>query len=170
MSPTILIAGIGNIFLGDDAFGVETSRALLKRGLPEGVKVVDYGIRGFDLAFALLGDWDAVILIDALARGGAPGTLYLLEPDLGSAKNPQPEHLAMNPHGMDPVHVIQLAFSLGKVSARIYLVGCEPEDFGDELEGRMSLSTTVQSSIGGAITMIDNLVERILAPARACML
>lgn len=169
MSPRILIAGIGNIFLGDDAFGVEVSRELIPRALPAGVRVVDYGIRGFDLAYALLDDWDAVILVDALGRGGEPGTLYLLEPDLDSMRNSQAGSMAMNPHGMDPVQVLQLAFSLGELRAKIYLVGCEPKDFGDELEGRMGLSGVVQASIGGAIAMINNLVERILAPAAACM-
>ena len=74
MRPSILIAGVGNIFLGDDAFGVEVVRALAKRPLPAGVSVVDYGIRGFDLAYALLDPWDVVVIVDALPRGGAPGT------------------------------------------------------------------------------------------------
>ena len=73
MSPKILIAGIGNIFLGDDAFGVETARVLFDRRVPEGVKVVDYGIRGFDLAYALLDPWDAVILVDARAEEARRG-------------------------------------------------------------------------------------------------
>ena len=167
MNSKILIAGIGNIFLGDDAFGVETARVLFDRKVPEGVKVVDYGIRGFDLAYALLDPWDAVILVDALGRGGPPGTLYLLEPDLTNIHD-QPSHVTLNPHGMDPVHVIQLAFSIGQVSAKIYLVGCEPEDFGDELEGRIGLSKSVQASVGEAAAMIDNLVERILAKSEVC--
>jgi hydrogenase maturation protease len=167
MNPKILIAGIGNIFLGDDAFGIETARALIERRLPEGVKVVDYGIRGFDLAYALLDPWVAVIFVDALGRGGTPGTLYLLEPDLANSHD-RPADITMNPHSMDPVHVIQLAFSMGEVSAKIYLVGCEPEDFGDELEGRMGLSKTVQASVDGAVSMIENLVERISATDGAC--
>ena len=169
MSSKILIAGIGNIFLGDDAFGVETSRVLLQRRLPEGIKVVDYGIRGIDLAYDLLGDWDAVILVDALGRGGEPGTLYLLEPDLDSIRNSQSTSVTINPHGMDPVHVLGLAFSLGSVNAKIYLLGCEPEDFGDELEGRMGLSKVVRTSIDGAIAMIDSVVERILAPTASTL-
>ncbi len=168
MSPSILIAGVGNIFLGDDAFGVEAARALVARALPEGVSVVDYGIRGFDLAYALLDPWDAVIIVDALQRGGTPGTLYTLEPDLSSMISPQLPEMMMNPHGMDPVRVLQLAFSMGTVSARVYVVGCEPADFGDELEGRMGLSETVQSSIEEAVQMVESLVGRILATTGMC--
>ncbi|MGH7848434.1 MAG: hydrogenase maturation protease, partial [Candidatus Binatia bacterium] len=77
MTPAkILVAGIGNIFLGDDGFGVEVARELAKRKLPESVRVVDFGIRGFDLAYALLDGYDLTILVDAAPRGGLPGTLY----------------------------------------------------------------------------------------------
>ena len=128
----------------------------------------DYGIRGFDLAYALLDPWDAVILVDALPRGGAPGTLYLLEPDLAAMKNTQPADMTMNPHGMDPVRVLQLAYSLGDVSARVYVLGCEPADFGDELEGRMGLSPVARASIGEAVAMIEDLAGRMLAETGVC--
>src|SRR5207245_759985 len=78
----ILIACIGNIFLGDDGFGVEVAKGLTNRHYPEGVKVVDFGIRGIELAYTLLDDYDALVLVDAVPRGGEPGTLYLIEPDL----------------------------------------------------------------------------------------
>jgi hydrogenase maturation protease len=78
----ILIACIGNIFLGDDGFGVEVARHLITRSYPEGVQVVDFGIRGMDLAYALLDDYDELVLVDGIARGSSPGTLYLIEPDL----------------------------------------------------------------------------------------
>lgn len=159
-SPSILIAGVGNIFLGDDAFGVEAARAVSARPLPPGVSAVDFGIRGFDLAFSLLDPWDAVIIVDALGRGGAPGTLYTLEPDLAAvAAGPEAD---LNPHGMDPLHVLHLALSIGKITARVFVVGCEPEDFGDELEGRMGLTATVSASIPEAVSMIDALVESLL--------
>jgi hydrogenase maturation protease len=165
MSHRILIAGVGNIFLGDDAFGVEVARALTARPIPAGVSVVDYGIRGFDLAYALLdpvdaNPWDAVIILDALSRGGYPGTLYTLEPDLDRMQA-QSASTTINPHGMDPVQVLQLAFSMGTVSTDVYVLGCEPEDFGDELEGRMGLSATVGSSIEQAVEMVEDLVRRI---------
>ena len=78
--PRILIACIGNIFLGDDAFGVEVGRALVGRSFPEGVHVVDFGIRGMDLTFALMDGCDVAIMVDAVPRGARPGTLCLLEP------------------------------------------------------------------------------------------
>ena len=87
-APRILIAGIGNIFLGDDGFGVEVAQRLLRRQLPDGVRVVDFGIRGYDLAYALLDGYDAAILVDAAARGGEPGTLYVIEPELGRCGRP----------------------------------------------------------------------------------
>src|SRR5437868_14687112 len=78
----ILIACIGNIFLGDDGFGVEVAQRLSSREYPEGVQVVDFGIRGMELAYTLLDDYDTLILVDAVPRGSPAGTLYLIEPDL----------------------------------------------------------------------------------------
>jgi hydrogenase maturation protease len=166
MKPSILIAGVGNIFLGDDGFGVEVALALLKRGLPEYVLAKDFGIRGFDLAFALLEPWETVILVDALPRGDVPGTLYVVEPELAGLGNPASPEMAMNPHGMDPVRVLNLAASMGPISAQIFVVGCEPRDFGDELEGRMGLSTPVQAVLEEACTMVEELAARILSGNR----
>lgn len=163
MTPTILVAGVGNIFLGDDAFGVEVAASLAKRRLPKEVMVRDFGIRGFDLAYALLNPWEAVILVDALSRGEAPGTLVVLEPNLDGQANPASPDMAMNPHGMDPVRVLRLASSMGNISAQILIVGCEPNDFGDELEGRMGLSPVVQNSVEEASDMVEELVEHMLA-------
>ncbi len=163
MNPTVLIAGIGNIFLGDDAFGVEVARSLAKRQLPRGVTVRDFGIRGFDLAYALLDPWDAVILVDALPRGADPGTLYTMEPNLAGMGNPASPDMAMNPHGMDPVRVLHLAASMGTIAARVLIVGCEPQDFGDELEGRMGLSAAVQDAVEGACDMVEELIASILS-------
>lgn len=78
-TPRILVAGIGNIFLGDDAFGVEAVRELMQHRWPAGVRIIDFGIRSYELAFALVDGYDAVILIDAAVRGQVPGTLYLVE-------------------------------------------------------------------------------------------
>ena len=138
----ILVAGVGNIVLGDDGFGVEVAQSLSKRQMPETVTVKDFGIRGFDLAYALLDPWDGVIIVDALPRGEAPGTLYVIEPDRSGAGEAD-----INPHSMDPVRVLNLAASMGTISARVLVVGCEPNDFGDELEGRMGLSSPVQAAV-----------------------
>jgi hydrogenase maturation protease len=168
MNPTILVAGIGNIFLGDDAFGVEVARSLSQRRLPETVSVRDFGIRGFDLAYALLDPWEAVILVDALPHGEAPGTLYTMEPNLAGLGNAASPDMAMNPHGMDPVRVLHLAASMGTIAARVLLVGCEPQDFGDELEGRMGLSVTVQNTVEEASNMVEDLIQRILTEKKIC--
>jgi len=163
MNPTILVAGVGNIFLGDDAFGVEVALSLIKRQLLESVSVRDFGIRGFDLAYALLEPWEAVIIVDALPRGKAPGTLYVVEPNLAHLGNSAPPDMTMNPHGMDPVRVLNLVTSLGTISAQVFIVGCEPNDFGDELEGRMSLSVPVQAAVEEASNIVEELIGRILA-------
>jgi hydrogenase maturation protease len=157
MTARILVAGVGNIFLGDDGFGVEVALALSKRQLPENVSVKDFGIRGFDLAYALLDPWDAVIIVDALPRGQAAGTLYVVEPDLAAAS----AETAINPHGMDPVRVLNLAASQGTISAQVLVLGCEPQDFGDELEGRMGLSAPVQAAVEDAANMVLELAARI---------
>ena len=166
MTKTILIAGIGNIFLGDDAFGVEVAGSLARRALPGEVQVKDLGIRGFDLAYTLIEPWHAVILVDAMPRNDAPGTLFVLEPDLTGFGNPSVPGMDLNPHGMDPVRVLNLAASLGPISARILVVGCQPNDFGDELEGRMGLSPQVQAVVEEASNMIEELVGRILAESK----
>jgi hydrogenase maturation protease len=161
-SPSVLIAGIGNIFLGDDAFGVEVAQRLAGRKLPERVKVVDFGIRGFDLAYALLDRFDVTILVDACPRGGAPGTLYVIEPDLNvsaedAAQAGQP---TVNAHGMNPMNVIRMAKSMGGELKRILLVGCEPLTLGPE-EGAMGLSEPVATMVEEAANRIESLVETI---------
>jgi hydrogenase maturation protease len=163
MTGTILIAGIGNIFLGDDAFGVEVAHSLSRRTLPSEVKVKDFGIRGFDLAYTLLDPWHTVILVDALPRNEASGTLFVLEPDLTGLGDPAAAGMDLNPHGMDPLRVLNLAASLGPITAHVLVVGCEPKDFGDQLEGRMGLSPQVQAVVEHASNMIEQLIGRILA-------
>ena len=122
MSKRILIAGIGNVFLGDDGFGVEVVRRLAGRELPEGVEVVDFGIRGLDLAYALMDPYEDVIFVDALPRGEAPGTVYLIEPEIEDEGE-----AAIDTHGMDPVKVIRFARALGAEIPRTLVVGCEPK-------------------------------------------
>jgi len=159
----VLIACVGNIFLGDDGFGVEVARSLSQRQLQEGVSVKDYGIRGFDLAYALLDPWDLVIMVDALSRGEAAGTLYVIEPELNG---PASADTAINPHGMDPVRVLSLAASMGTISAQVLVLGCEPHDFGDELEGRMGLSSPIQGVVEAASDMILDLVASKASESR----
>jgi len=160
MINQVLIAGIGNIFLGDDAFGCEVAHVLSDSRLPAHVRVVDFGIRGLDLAYALLDPWQAVIMVDALPRGHAPGTLYLIEPDLAAICESGTSQPAMDAHNMDPAKVLRLAAVMGGVNSKIYVLGCEPEDCGGE-EGRMGLSLPVAAAIPEALRMIDELIGRI---------
>ncbi len=160
MTSRVLIAGIGNIFLGDDAFGVEVARRLSRRKLPENVWVVDFGIRGLDLAFALLDGYDSVILVDASPRGGAPGTLYAIEPDLSVLDAGADEGQTIDGHGMEPLQVLRMARSMGGKLPRMLVVGCEPSLL-EPAEERMGLSGAVEAAIEPAIEMIQSVVAQI---------
>jgi hydrogenase maturation protease len=159
-TPSILIAGIGNIFLGDDAFGVEVVQRLASRKLPERVKAIDFGIRGFDLAYALLDGSDVTILVDGCPRGDKPGSLYVIEPDLNSLNAPDSERAAVDAHSMNPMNVIRMAKSMGGELKRILLVGCEPATLGPE-EGQMGLSEPVAAAVDEAAKLVESLVEKI---------
>jgi hydrogenase maturation protease len=160
-APAILVAGIGNIFLGDDGFGVEVAQRLSRRTFPEGVRVVDFGIRGLDLAYALTDAPQTTILIDACPRGAAPGTLYVVEPDLTSLNSPNSSQVAFDAHAMNPMNVLCMAKSMGASLQRILLVGCEPATPGPE-EGQMGLSEVVENAVERAVTLTESLVTRIL--------
>jgi hydrogenase maturation protease len=159
MSRRILVAGVGNIFLGDDGFGVEVVRRLAGRGLPESVEVADFGIRGMDLAYALQDDYEAVVFVDATPRGEKPGTVYLIEPEIE-----EDGEVTLDTHGMDPVKVIKLSRALGARPTRTLVVGCEPqvvvsgEDYEDIL---MELSEPVRAAVEEAVKLVESLVEEI---------
>lgn len=164
MSGKVLVAGIGNIFLGDDAFGVEVANRLAQRPLPGNVCVVDFGIRSFDLAYALMEEWELVILVDALPRGGEPGTLYTLEPELSTLGAMPP---SMDAHAMNPVAVLQLVKSLGGEVGRVLVVGCEPASVESDAEGDMNLSESVAASVDEAIRIIEHLLAQARIRAAA---
>ena len=160
--PSVLIAGIGNIFLGDDAFGVEVARRLSARVLPHGVRVADFGIRGLDLTYAMLyGDQDVTILVDAAPRGGTPGTVYLIEPEAAGGKAEQ-GLAVLDAHSMDPAKILHTVRSMGGEPKRVFVVGCEPLTLGPD-EGLMGLSAPVELAVGQAADLIESLVIRILA-------
>ena len=157
MPAEILIAGIGNIFLGDDAFGSEVARELMRQPLRPGVRVVDFGIRSYDLAYAIMENDAPTILVDATPRGEPPGTVSLIEPDVSDLQKLESE--AVDAHSMNPVRVLQLVRSLGGELGRLYLVGCEPGMLeADEL----GLSEPVQAAIPRAIEMIRALLDNLL--------
>ena len=154
----ILVAGVGNVFLGDDGFGVAVADRLGRRELGAGVKVVDFGIRGMDLAFAMQEGYDAVVLLDATPRGGIPGTLYVIEVAPGDDTE-----VAVDAHGMDPVQVMALVRTLGGSPPRTYLVGCEPETrmSAEDEEIVAQLSEPVLAAIDPAVKLVESLLQDI---------
>lgn len=158
----ILVAGIGNIFLGDDGFGCETLRRLMLREWSENVRVVDFGIRGFDLAYALMDGYDVTIFVDATPRGGEPGTLYTIEPDLNELEQLDAQSMMVEPHGMNPMKVLAMVKAMGGEFKRILLVGCEPQTFGPE-EGLMGLSEPVEAAVNEAVGIVESLITKILS-------
>jgi hydrogenase maturation protease len=150
-----LVAGVGNIFFGDDAFGSEVAQRLLREEWPEDVSVADFGIRSMDLMFALMDGHDTVVLIDATARGGAPGTVYLIEPEeIGS----HPAELVA--HSMDVMKVLTAARSMGAAWNRLLVVGCEPSpDSADpDGPGALGMSEAVSAAVEEAIELIRRIV------------
>lgn len=148
-----VVAGIGNIFLGDDAFGVELARRLAKEELPEGVTVADYGIRGMHLAYDLLEIApDTTILLDAVPRGDKPGTVYVLEIGPGDVDELAPA--AVDAHGMAPDAVLALLDNLGGSPGRTLLVGCEPVS----TEEGIGLSPTVAAAVEEAVGVVMDLL------------
>lgn len=156
---SILVACIGNIFQGDDAFGCEVAKALFKREPMDDVRVVDFGIRGLDLTYALLDTPDLTILVDAVSRGGEPGTLYTIEPDLEDPDNSAAE--MMDAHAMNPVQVLRAAKAMCGRLGRVLLIGCEPADLGGP-DGRMGLTPPVMEAIEHAADMVESLIANEL--------
>jgi hydrogenase maturation protease len=157
----ILIAGIGNIFLADDGFGVEVASRLSNRSFPAGVRVADFGIRGFDLAYALMDGYETTILVDAYSGEGEPGNLFVVEPDLNGLNSAGAEQGFVEPHAMNPINVLRMATSMGGQLKRVLLVGCIPATLGPE-EGQMGLSAPVEAAVDEAVKLVASLVNRIL--------
>jgi hydrogenase maturation protease len=155
----VLVAGIGNVFMADDGFGVEVARRLAEREWPAGVDVADFGIRGMDLMYALGEGYDAAVFVDAVPRGEPPGTLSLIEPDLDGGDGAA----MLDAHGMDPVKVLALARQIGDVPSRILIVGCEPlvRMTGDEDELVGELSEPVRAALPAAEQMVESLLKEL---------
>ncbi len=158
----ILVAGVGNIFLGDDAFGVEVVKQLSRCTLPESVQVVDFGIRGLDLAYALLDGYEAVILVDAVPRGGEPGQVYVIEPDI-PAGEPSSGSVAspIEMHRLDPAKVLQLTRALGGEVGRLLLVGCEPVPLDEYADIQPGLSDSARTAVPVAVDTIVRLIDEL---------
>ena len=159
----VLVAGIGNIFMADDGFGVEVARRLASRDLPRGVEVADFGIRGMDLMYALGEGYDVAVFVDAVPRGEEPGTLFVIEPDLEDDGI-----VSLDVHAMDPVKVLNLARQVGEVPERVLVVGCEPavRMSGDEEELVGELSGPVAAAVDPAVEMVESLLAEVLNPEK----
>jgi hydrogenase maturation protease len=156
MNGRVLVAGVGNIFLGDDGFGVEVAARLAKCELPDWVTVADYGISGLHLAYDLASGVDTAILVDAMPHGDAPGTVCVIEPDRRAA-GPETPAALFDGHGLQPDVVLGLLDTLGASVRRILVVGCEPAsvDYG------IGLSEPVTAAVDNAVQVVLDLIEKM---------
>ena len=159
--PRILVAGIGNIFLGDDGFGVRVAQVLAESSFPATVRVADFGIRGFDLAYALQDGYETTILIDAFPHGKAPGTVSVIQPDPDELSTGSAQQSFVETHAMNPINVLRLATAMHGRLKRVLLVGCEPATFGGE-EGKIGLSAPVEAAVEEAVKVVARLVDKSL--------
>jgi hydrogenase maturation protease len=156
--PRLLIAGVGSVFRGDDGFGCEVTRRLIGRQSTGDIRVRDFGTRGHDLAYAVLDGYDAVILVDAIARGGLPGTLYVIEPTPEDFTN---RETPVETHGVDLPSVFRLVRAMGGVVPPLRLVGCEPADLGPDHEGAFGLSEPVTAAIERAVELVEAVIAEL---------
>jgi hydrogenase maturation protease len=155
----VLIAGIGNIFHGDDGFGCEVIRALNHVQFPGEVTLTDFGTRSYDLAYALADGYDVKILVDAVPQKSAPGTVYLMEPDLDRLNEMKPADI--NPSS-NSIALLQMARAIGNLHGKFYVVGCEPATLEDD-NGEIALSEPVRSAVPEAVKVICMLVSGALS-------
>jgi hydrogenase maturation protease len=154
MSGRTLVAGVGNVFLRDDAFGVEVVRLLAEQPVPEGVEIRDFGIRGVHLVYDLLNGCDLFVLVDAAPHGQAPGTVSVLEVEL-----PDPATLdrpIIDAHSLTPDAIFSLLASLGGRPGRSLVVACEPAD----VEAGMGLSDPVREALPHAVQTVKDILAR----------
>jgi hydrogenase maturation protease len=151
--PRVLVAGVGNIFLGDDGFGPAVAQRLAAGPLPAGVRVVDYGIRGMHLAYDLLEDWDLLVLVDAIPGQGQPGLVHLLE--VGADDVPA---ATIDAHGMDPGAVLGGVSALGGTRPRTVVVGCE----AGHLEEGIGLTANVAAAVEGAAAEVLTVIDQVV--------
>jgi hydrogenase maturation protease len=176
MTQRVLVAGVGNVFCGYDAFGVVVIDRLRRRSLPAGVHLMDVGIRGMDLGYALHDGWDATILIDAMSRGHAPGTLYLIEPELDGSPAARAS-TPTNAHDLHPESVLRTAVLSGARVGLTRIVGCEPETLSSDEQAAPeetdeqtpwlgALSPSVRKAVSGAVEMVESIVRTVTREGR----
>ena len=158
MTGKLLVAGVGNIFLGDDGFGVEVARRLAGADLPDWVQVVDYGIRGMHLAYDLLDGCEALVLVDAIPSRGAPGTLHVFEADHESLT----ATVGLDAHAMDPTAVFASLTALGGTPPYTVVIGCEAANVDEGI----GLSDEVAAAVPEAVQALEDVITRLLEPVK----
>lgn len=154
----VMIAGVGNMFMQDDGFGSAVIQKMLHKKFPEGVEIKDFGTGGLKLAYDLMQGYDALILLDASARGEQPGTLYRIEPDEKDFSTDLQQGGPIDPHGSDPVTVLRFVRSIGAWPGKVFIIACEPESIDDFAIG---LSKAVTDSVDEAIKLTEEIVNEI---------
>jgi hydrogenase maturation protease len=162
LEKQILVAGVGNAWLQDDAFGGECARRLEARGVPSGVTVMDFGTGGLDLAYEIMRGYDALVLLDASRQGQKPGTLYVLEPLMEDMAGSIEDGDVINPHGMDPQTVLRFVSAIGGFSGRVVVIGCEP---GEVDEVGLGLTPEVDDVIERAVALVRETLEDLRTDA-----
>ena len=157
----ILVAGIGNAWMKDDAFGGLVAQRLDGSELPDGVGVFDFGTGGLDLAYEVMRGYDALILVDVSRQGGDPGTLYVMEPDADEIE-PIEDGQVVNPHGMDPQTVLRFVKTVGGWPGKVIVVACEPavvEEMG------LGVSPEVDGAVDRAVTLVLETISELRTDA-----
>jgi hydrogenase maturation protease len=158
----ILVAGVGNAWLQDDAFGGECARRLEARGVPPGVTVMDFGTGGLDLAYEVMRGYDALVLIDASRQGGEPGTLYVIEPQMSDYEGAIEDGDAINPHGMDPATMLRFVNAIGGFSGKVVVIGCEP---GETDDVGIGLTPPVEAAVERALELVGQTIDELRTDA-----
>jgi hydrogenase maturation protease len=158
----ILVAGIGNVWLGDDGFGGEVVKRLEARELPKGTVVFDFGTGGLDLAYEVMRGYDALVLVDVTRQGGDPGTLYVMEALEQEVEAGIEDGQVLNPHGMDPQTVLRFVKTLGAWPGKVLVVACEPGAVG---EMGFGLSEQVERAVDGAVELVAETIGELQSDA-----
>lgn len=165
MKQSVLVAGIGNVFMRDDGFGVEVAKRLAMRKLPQGVRVADFGIKGVHLAYELLDGYDRLILLDAVPMGEPPGTLALIEPSATETPRSDSDNDGelgnyLDAHVMSPEIVLATLSRLGGSLEEVVVLGCQP----GSLEEGMGLTAEVEGALEAAVDLCIEVLEQMTTP------
>ena len=158
----ILVAGVGNAWLQDDAFGGEVARRMEAEGVPSGVTVMDFGTGGLDLAYEVMRGYDALVILDASRHGGEPGTLYVIEPDRDEIAPEIVDGEMIDPHGMDPATMLRFVRATGGWPGKVVVIGCEP---GEVDEVGLGLTPPVEAAVDRALELVGTTIEELRGDA-----